>query len=207
MTQEPDRYFEVGCGRCKFGGTSACKALQFAPVLAELRTIAQDTGLKEVAKWGVPCYMLEGKNVFLLSAFKTHVAFSFFQGSLMKDHCNRLEKPGAHSQATRLLKFYTLAQVHADEALIQRYLQEAVSIAASGEKVSFGAREKWEYPEELQDKFTDFPALEAAFAALTPGRKRSHILHISGGKRTETRKNRVEKCVPKILAGKGFNER
>ena len=51
------------------------------------------------------------------------------------------------------------------------------------------------------------PALKAAFEALTPGRRRYYNIHISEAKQSATRAARVEKCVPKILAGKGLQDR
>ena len=49
--------------------------------------------------------------------------------------------------------------------------------------------------------------LAKAFQALTPGRRRGYALHIGGAKQSKTRASRVEKCVDRILEGKGFNER
>ena len=51
------------------------------------------------------------------------------------------------------------------------------------------------------------PALAEAWEALTRGRKRSHVIHVGGAKQAATRERRVGKCVPKILAGKGFLDR
>jgi len=59
----------------------------------------------------------------------------------------------------------------------------------------------------LAERLEADPELDAAFAALTPGRRRSHILHVGGAKQAETRVRRVDRCVPDIMAGKGFNER
>ena len=50
-------------------------------------------------------------------------------------------------------------------------------------------------------------ALHAAWDALTPGRQRSHILHVSGAKQADTRDRRAERCAADILEGRGFNER
>lgn len=61
-------------------------------------------------------------------------------------------------------------------------------------------------PEELLQKMQDDNVFKKAFEALTPGRQRSYILHISGAKQSATRINRIEKCIPKIMKGKGFNE-
>jgi uncharacterized protein YdeI (YjbR/CyaY-like superfamily) len=33
------------------------------------------------------------------------------------------------------------------------------------------------------------------------------VIHIPGAKQSETRPRRVDRCVPDILAGRGFNER
>jgi len=61
--------------------------------------------------------------------------------------------------------------------------------------------------EELQHRLDADPALKAAFEALTPGRRREYHLHIAEAKQASTRSARVDKCVPKILAGKGFRDR
>jgi uncharacterized protein YdeI (YjbR/CyaY-like superfamily) len=48
------------------------------------------------------------------------------------------------------------------------------------------------------------PDLRAAFEALTPGRQRGYLVHFSSAKQSATREARIEKCLPKILAGKGL---
>jgi len=62
-------------------------------------------------------------------------------------------------------------------------------------------------PVELQEKLHEDPDFNKAFNALTPGRQRGYILHFSGAKQSKTRIDRIERCTPKIFAGKGFNER
>ena len=54
---------------------------------------------------------------------------------------------------------------------------------------------------------TDIHANREAFEALTPGRRRSWVLHFGTAKQAATRAARIEKAAPKILAGKGFNDR
>jgi uncharacterized protein YdeI (YjbR/CyaY-like superfamily) len=61
-------------------------------------------------------------------------------------------------------------------------------------------------PEELQRRLDDNAVLGSAFATLTPGRRKSYIFHVSSAKQAKTRAARVEKCVPMILSGRGFNE-
>lgn len=61
--------------------------------------------------------------------------------------------------------------------------------------------------EVLRNRLDRDPELAAAFASLTPGRQREYNFHISGAKQAKTRESRIDKCVPKILAGKGFRDR
>ena len=44
-----------------------------------LRALALNTGLTEDLKWGQPCYTLDGKNVFLIHAFKEYCAVLFMK--------------------------------------------------------------------------------------------------------------------------------
>jgi len=69
------------------------------------------------------------------------------------------------------------------------------------------AKENLELPAELLDRLDGDPDLAAAFAALTPGRQRSWVLHVTGAKQTATRIARIDKAAPSIRAGKGWNER
>lgn len=50
------------------------------------------------------------------------------------------------------------------------------------------------------------PQLQIAWYLLTPGHQRSYILHIGSAKQEQTQLNRIEKRIPKIYTGKGFNE-
>jgi uncharacterized protein YdeI (YjbR/CyaY-like superfamily) len=61
-------------------------------------------------------------------------------------------------------------------------------------------------PEELQRLLKENALLAAGFNALTHGRRRSYIFHISRAKQTKTRAARAARCVPMILSGRGFNE-
>lgn len=207
MNPEVDHYLAEGCGRCPLGGTADCKVHSWTEELKLLRAITLESGLHEERKWGVPCYTFEGNNVAVVSALKNYCSISFFKGALLKDSKKILEKPGENTQAARLLKFTSVDQIIALEPEIRAYLQEALEIEKSGKKVDFKQKNELEYPEEFQSILDDNPRLEAAFEALTPGRKRGYILHFSQPKQSSTRISRIEKCIEKILNGKGFHDR
>lgn len=207
MNPEVDSYFSEGCGRCPLGGTADCKVHSWTEELKLLRAIVLESSLHEERKWGVPCYTFEDNNVAVVSTLKNYCSISFFKGALLKDSKKILEKPGENTQAARLLKFTSVDQIIALEPEIRAYLQEALEIEKSGKKVDFKQKNELEYPEEFQSTLDDNPRLEAAFEALTPGRKRGYILHFSQPKQSSTRISRIEKCIEKILNGKGFHDR
>ena len=63
------------------------------------------------------------------------------------------------------------------------------------------------YPDELKDKMAEDGAFKAAFEALTPGRQRGYILHISDAKQSKTRMARIEKHYDRIMVGLGMHDR
>ncbi|WP_420387076.1 YdeI/OmpD-associated family protein [Roseivirga sp.] len=203
---EIDHYLEEGCGRCPLGGTPDCKVHSWTTALKKLRSIVLETGLNEELKWSVPCYTYKGNNILIVSAFKNYASVSFFKGALLKDTDNWLVKPGKNSQAARYLKFTDLSQITAKEEDIKAYIFEAIEIEKAGLKVEFKKNPE-PMPQELIDRLELDSKLKAAFEALTPGKQRGYILHFSQPKQSQTRQSRIEKCVPKILKGRGFHDR
>lgn len=200
-----DQYLAEGCGRCSLAGTPQCKVHTWEKELKRLRAILLASQLDEEVKWSQPCYTLAGHNVIILSAFKEYCSLNFFKGSLMKDPKNILQPPGENSQAARLMKFTNLQDILDQESTIKAYINEAIEIETAGLKVEFKKTPE-PVPEELQNKLDEMPQLTSAFAALTPGRQRAYLLHFNGARKSSTRAARVEKCIPRILDGKGLND-
>ncbi len=173
----------------------------------KLREIALDCFLTEEMKWGKPCFTFLGKNIAIVIPLKESCAFSFFKGALLKDPKHILEKIGEHTQAGRWIKFTSVKEIALLQSTLNSYLYEAVKLEESGEKVERRKPSEYAVPEELQAILNSDAALHAAFQALTPGRRKSYIFHISGAKQAKTRQVRAERCVPMILSGRGFNER
>ncbi|MTI39559.1 YdeI/OmpD-associated family protein [Fulvivirga lutimaris] len=207
MNEQVDAYLVDGCGRCPLGGTPECKVNNWLKELRYLRSIVLDCGLTEELKWGVPCYTYKNANVAIVSAFKEYCSLSFFKGVLLKDSEHILVKQGDNSQSARLLKFTDVEQIKAIEDTIKAYIFEAIEVEKAGLKVDFKQKDQLEYPEELKQMFNSKPELDEAFEALTPGRKRGYIIHFTQPKQSKTRVSRIEKCIPKIMQGKGWNDR
>lgn len=204
-TTDVDGYLADGCGRCEHFKTPACKVHRWGDELRALRSIVGESELVEALKWGAPCYTLDGKNVAALGAFVDGCRLSFFKGALIDDPGGALVAAGPNSRHTRYLAFSSLAEVEAQREAIAELLAKAIAVERAGLRVP--PAPEGELPEELASRLADDPALAAAFEALTPGRRRSHALHVAGAKQAATRARRAERCAQKILAGKGFNER
>ncbi len=200
-----DHYLLEGCGRCPLGGTPECKVHNWEEELSYLRSIMLECNVVEEIKWGVPCYTYDGANLFILSAFKDYCSISFFKGALLKDTSDILVKQGENTQAARLLKFTDISSITKLEADIKAYIQEAIDVEKAGLKYEYKQNPE-PMPAELKERLDDDPSFKNAFYALTPGRQRSYIIYIGQAKQSKTRYARVEKCMPKVFLGKGWNE-
>lgn len=207
MPKTVDAYLADGCMRCKYGATPQCKVHNWAKELLALRSLALRTGLEEEIKWGMPCYTLKGKTVFIISAFKHFVSINFFKGILLSDVENILVKSGENTHQARQLRFTDIAQIVAAEDTILAYMCEAINIEESGKQIPKPSAKKQEIPEELNAKFAEYEGFKKAFESLTPGRQRGYLYFFAQAKKSDTRIARIEKCLPDIFAGKGLNER
>ncbi|HTB21539.1 MAG TPA: YdeI/OmpD-associated family protein [bacterium] len=172
--------------------------------IARLRKILLGCGLTEELKWGVPCYSLEGSNIVLIHVFKEYCALLFFKGVLMKDPKGLLIIQTENVQVARQIRFTRVEDIAGKEKTLVAYVREAVAVERSGAKAPMKETSDFPVADELKRKLDADPALKAAFKALTPGRQRGYLMYFSQAKQARTREERVEKCVKKILAGKGM---
>jgi uncharacterized protein YdeI (YjbR/CyaY-like superfamily) len=175
----------------------------------KLRRISLACGLTEELKWGKPCYTFptsagrQNSNIVIIQGFKEFCALLFPNGALLKDPKGVLKEFGW--QAARRIPFTNVREIVEMEPVLKAYIREAIDAEKAGLKVVLKKNPE-PVPEELRNKLDKIPALNAAFAALTPGRQRGYILYFSGAKQSKTRTSRVEKCMPQILSGKGLND-
>lgn len=205
MQKSVDGYFIDGCLRCPLGGTEACKVHTWAEELKELRRIILECGLTEESKWGVPCYTANGKNIFLLCAFKDFAGLNLFKGSLLSDPEGILIKPGENSQAGRFMKFTDVKEIIKLEPIIKSYIYEAIEVEKAGLQIDYNAN-PIAIPDELQQKMDEDFYFKEAFESLTPGRQKGYLLYFSQAKQSKTRIDRIEKWTEKILNGEGLHD-
>jgi uncharacterized protein YdeI (YjbR/CyaY-like superfamily) len=200
-----DQYLSIGCGRCSLVGTPECKVHIWSEQLMFLRDLALSCGFEEEVKWSMPCYTINGNNVFIISAFKHFCSVNFFQGVLLEKESDLLVKQGDNIQTGRIIKIDETVDLDEIRDEVITLMLKAKENEIKGLK---GTTQKnpEPMPEELTEKFDEMPNLQKAFESLTPGRQRGYVLYFSQAKQSKTRTARIEKYIDKILAGKGFHD-
>ena len=170
-----------------------------------LRTVLLGCGLDEQVKWGKPCYSQDGSNIVIVQEMKHFLALMFFKGALLDDPAGVLREQGPNSRSARRIEFTSVDEVERLADVVEAYVDQAVRVEQAGLEVP--PAPELELVEELQARLDADAALKEAFEGLTPGRQREYHLQISSAKQAATRESRIDKFVPKILAGKGFRDR
>jgi uncharacterized protein YdeI (YjbR/CyaY-like superfamily) len=182
------------------------KATRWQKEYTKLRAIVLDCDLTEDLKWGQPCYTYEKGNIVLIHGFKDYCALLFFKGALLKDKKKILVQQTENVQAARQIRFTNLQEISKLERTLKAYIYEAIELEETGAKVELKKTTEFPVAEEFQAKLDKSRSLKKAFESLTPGRQRGYLLYFSSAKQAKTRAARIEKYMPKILAGKGLDD-
>ena len=173
---------------------------------AALREIILECPVTEELKWGWPCYSHEGTNVVLMHGFKEYCALLFMKGALMKDPEGVLIQQTENVQSARQIRFTSTGEIVRLGAALEAYVGDAIELTRAGAKVVRKTTSDFPVPAELRDRMDEDPDLRAAFEALTPGRQRGYLFYFSSAKQSKIRDARIEKCLPRILQGKGLED-
>jgi uncharacterized protein YdeI (YjbR/CyaY-like superfamily) len=182
------------------------RAKKWQTEIRELRKIVLDCQLVEELKWGVPCYTFEGKNIVLIHGFKDYCALLFMKGAVLQDSDKLLIQQTANVQSGRQIRFQNIEDIRLKEAILKAYIFEAIEVEKAGINVIHKKTADFLFVEELKIILDNNSQLKEAFETLSPGRQRAYLLHFSQAKQTQTRENRIQKVIPRILQGKGLND-
>jgi uncharacterized protein YdeI (YjbR/CyaY-like superfamily) len=174
--------------------------------IAAMRRVLAGLPMTEECKWGKPTYTVDGKNIVIIQGFKEYFALGFFRGALLKDPRKILVQLG-HVHAGRVMKFTSAKDITAKASTIRAYVREAIAAEKAGLRMKPKKTSDFPVPEELTERFRSDPRFKRAFEALTPGRQRSYLYHFAGAKQSATRTARIDKAMPAIFEGRGFQER
>ena len=173
--------------------------------IAQLRAIVLKTELVEAQKWGGEVYTLNNKNVIGIGGFKNYFALWFFNGVFLKDEAKVLVNANEGvTKALRQWRFTSTAEL--DEKLILRYLNEAIANEKAGLSIKPEKKEamQCDFFQAALDKNT---VLKSALEKLTPFKQKEYWEYMATAKQEKTKVTRLEKIIPMILEGKGFNDK
>lgn len=175
------------------------KAQPFArPILKRIREIVHRAlpDVEEGIKWGIPAFMLRGKNVAGMAAFKQHASIMLTaddtagggMGSYGK--LTSLDELPSENDLTRRLHFSRdmLAQGKALRNIPERKPKAEIAM-----------------PQDFAAALREAPAAEAFFGGLAPGQRREYLEWIAEAKQDATRAKRLATAIEWLSEGKRRN--
>src|SRR5690606_18674907 len=171
-----------------------------------LRELLLSYKLDEAMKWGGPVYMLDGKNLFGLGAFKNHYAIWFFQGGLLEKNTSLLlNAQEGKTQAMRQMKFDRSFDLNLKE--LTGYIGETIALHKQGKKVAEAPPKEFRIAEGPKNRINRGDDLNIGLNNLTHGKQKEYSEYSSQAKREETKLSRLEKIMPLRHSGKGLNDK
>lgn len=178
----------------------------FTKELTRLRTILQSMDLEETLKWSFPCYCHQGKNVVGIGAFKSYFGLWFFQGALLADQ-DRLLINAQEGKTKAMRQWRMTSAKEIKTRTIKRYVLEAIQLVESGKEIKPERNKSVEIDPLMQQALAKNQKAAKQFATMRPGCQREYANYIIDAKREETKRRRIEKILPMIVAGGGLNDR
>jgi uncharacterized protein YdeI (YjbR/CyaY-like superfamily) len=174
------------------------------PILEKIRKAYHkaEPDIEETIKWGVPFFDYKGV-VGNMAAFKEHVGWGFWKGSIMDDPQGLFGgERGMGGMKARGVK-----DLPSEKVLIQ-YIRQALKLNEEGVKV---ARVKGpqappsDTPADLLAALKKNAAARKSYESFSPSQKREYDLWISEAKQEATRQRRLTQAVEWMAEGKQRN--
>ena len=183
------------------------KTAPFAqPILQHLRGLVHRAlpGVEETIKWSMPHFMLRGKNVAGMAAFKAHCAFTIHGEGRHGPAGDDAEAGMGHYG-----KITALGDLPDEAMMIERLHAARDRVATSGSATKRPAararKPELTVPEELAAALAANPAAQAKFDAFAPSHRREYNEWIGQAKQVATRARRIAQAIEWIAEGKKRN--
>lgn len=177
------------------------KAQPFArPIIEHVRerVHAVVPDVEEAVKWGAPAFLVGGKILLVVGAFKQHMALNFWRGQELRGEAASDEAMGQFGRITSL-------QDLPDDADLDRLIAQAAELSRSAP----APRKPKAAPKPAAELHPDFiaaldgdAAAKAQFEAFPPGCRREYADWIGEAKREETRAKRIATTLANLHEGK-----
>ena len=178
------------------------KAAPFAqPILAHFRALVHRVlpEVEEGLKWSMPAFMVGGKNVAGMAAFKAHCAIMIHGEGRMGDS----DGMGGYGKVT------ALSDLPGDAELEEGVRAAAQRIATKGSarkpQPKKPPKPEIAMPEDFAAALAAAPAAKATLEAFAPGQRRDYLEWITTAKQDATRERRIAQAVEWLAEGKRRN--
>lgn len=178
------------------------RAAPFArPILKHLRKVvhAGCPDVEETIRWGSPFFDQKGVICFM-AAFKQHCAFGFWKGSVIFGD----EHKGAMGHFGRIASIDDLP----NEKQLISYVRKAAKVNEAGVKKSqprSRGKQKINIPSDLKAALEKNAKARKTFDNFSYSHKKEYLKWITGAKRDETRKRRLQTAIKWLGQGKPQN--
>lgn len=176
------------------------KAADFArPTLTHLRDLAHRAlpDAEEAIKWGMPHFLVKGKNVAGMAAFKAHCTFVIHgdgrQGDAMGQF-GRITAVGDLPPEGELIE-----KLQAAEA---RVLEKGTALKSAAPRAP---KAEIPMPDDFAAALAAAPAAQGHYDAFSPSQRREYLEWITEAKTEATRAKRMAQAVEWISEGKRRN--
>ena len=167
------------------------------PILERLRALMAEVvpDAEEDIKWGAPHWVVGGRNLAGVSAFKAHVRI-FPHGAIEEDEKADWDRFG---------RLTSVADCP-DVAELKRLLASRIKLLESGKPLArAAAKEPIPVPDDFTDALQASPAAVETWAAFTDAQRREYLDWIVSAKREETRAKRIATAAEWISEGRRRN--
>lgn len=182
------------------------RAAPFAqPILTHFRALVHRVlpEVEEGIKWSMPAFMIRGKNVAGLAAFKAHCAVMIHGEGRLGAEDSKGEGMGGYG------KVRALSDLPGDDVL-EASLRDAAQRVATRGRASFprsktGPKPEIPMPDDFAAALAAQPQAKATLERFPPGQRREYLEWITTAKQAATREKRIAQAVEWLAEGKRRN--
>jgi uncharacterized protein YdeI (YjbR/CyaY-like superfamily) len=177
------------------------KAAPFAqPILRHVRSRVHKAApeAQEAVKWGAPAFLIDGKILLIMAAFKAHAALNFWRGQELREN---------EASADAMGQFGKIASI--DDLPTDGELDALIRQAAELARAAPAPRKPKHEPKPPPAMHPDFArALDAApkarevLSAFSPSAQREYLEWVAEAKQDATRQKRIASAVEWLSEGK-----
>lgn len=177
------------------------KAAPFAqPILAHVRNRVRAVvpDVEETLKWGAPSFVLHGKILLMMAAFKAHAAVNFWRGQELRGEQANADAMGQFGKLSSVEDLPADAEL---DGLIRKAAELARSVPAP-RKPKHAPKPAPKMHPEFAEALADAPKAKAALDGFSPSAQRDYLEWISDAKQDATRRKRIATAIEWLSEGK-----